>query len=144
MPRLRPGEPVHCVSVHSSTTYPTADAATGPVAVAASGERVPAGLDEVPAGPGTSRVRRGGPRHGRRTTGGRGPELGSILAGAAGLVLGIGLGTAGWAAFAQAQQRPAPTEREVAVAVREARVAQLEQRLADAGAIPVPAAGTGR
>ena len=133
LPRLRPGESVRCVSVDSSATRQGIDAATGPVAVVSSGHLAPAGPGEPPAGPGTSRVRRGGPRHGRRTNLGRTASAAvaaPMLAGTAGLVLGLCLGVAGWALCAQEPKDPGLTQREIAVALREARLVQLQQRFA--------------
>jgi hypothetical protein len=54
-----------------------------------------------------------------------------MLAGTAGLVLGLCLGVAGWALLcAQEPKDPGLTQREIAVALREARLVQLQQRFA--------------
>jgi hypothetical protein len=135
LPRLRPGEPVRCIPVHPPAARQES-ATTGPAAVGPQDDLVTAGPAELPAGPGCPPVRRGGPRHGRRTTGG--PGAAPVLAGAAGLVLGLCLGAAGWAACANESRQPGLTEREIAVALREARLAQLEHRLATPGAAARP------
>lgn len=127
IPRLRPDEPSRPVPVRPSPTRPAADDVTGPVAATSPGGPAPSG-DGMPAGPGATRVRRGGPRHGRRTM--PAPRrTGPVLAGVAGLVVGLCLGTTGWAVAVEQDRHAGLTEREIAVAGREARVAQLEQHL---------------